>query len=51
MSAKDDDVDWIEEDPMPVRDFDLALAPWLTRKDRRRFWRALNDAGLIVFRK
>jgi hypothetical protein len=41
--------DVIEEFPMTPHEFDQALAPWLTRKDRRRFWRAVNDADLIVF--
>ncbi|MEO7688198.1 MAG: hypothetical protein ABIS51_02855 [Sphingomonas sp.] len=46
--ADDDDI--IDELPMTVREFDLALAPYLTRTDRRRFWRGLGDAELIVFR-
>lgn len=44
------DEDIIDELPMTVREFDLALAPYLTRTDRRRFWRGLGDADLIVFR-
>ena len=45
----DDDDDVIDEEPMTVREFDRALAPYLTRTERRRFWRALGDADLIVF--
>ncbi len=53
MPAPDEageDAEWIDEYPLTVREFDRAMAPWLTVKDRRRFWRALNDAEMLIFR-
>jgi hypothetical protein len=38
-----------DEEPLTMRALDLALAPYLTRSDRRRFFRALASARLIVF--
>ncbi|MBX9859344.1 MAG: hypothetical protein K2Y20_07100 [Sphingomonas sp.] len=45
-----DDMSEILEPPMTVREFDLALSGYLTRTQRREAWRALCNAGLIVFR-
>ncbi len=39
------------EPPLTVREFEQALSGILTRSDRRRLWKALVAAGLIVFRE
>ncbi|OHT22188.1 hypothetical protein [Edaphosphingomonas haloaromaticamans] len=49
VESADSDADIILEDPMTPREFENALAGHLTRKDRRRFWAALKEAGLLVF--
>ena len=38
-----------DDEPLTVREIDNALAPYLTRADRRRFIRAFKDAELIAF--
>lgn len=42
--------EYIDEDPLTVREFEKALSGIMSRTDRRRLWRALEDAGLIVFK-
>ena len=46
----EEDIDWIEEEPMTHPEFDRAFVGILSRTDRRRFWRAIREAGLVVFR-
>ena len=43
------DDDYITEDPMTLREMEHALAPYLTRKERTRFLKAVKAAGLIMF--
>lgn len=52
LPAKPDEEpgDFIDEDPMEKAEFHEALYHYLPRSDRRRLWKALVDAELIVFR-
>ena len=38
------------EPPLGPRELDLKLAPFLTRNERRRLYRILKAADLVVFR-
>lgn len=57
MAERDDSIEWelidAAEPPVTVAEFDVILAKrgLLTRSQRRIAWRAIRDAGLLIFRQ
>jgi len=49
MAEGEPEPDEVLEDPMEKPEFERVLVKHLPRSDRRRFWRALTEANLIVF--